>query len=416
MTQPIFWAMLNLVFPQQQLYTRTIMRYILAVAAMGFTCFCCRGESLTQIQQQEQQRQTNAKVQLAIGNAARAADMAQRSYLAVQNLITELQDQKAETERAAIKQEIAQLDARVAAAQEQHNEAQLEYLESLHRQAAASATERPVDSATSQQLYTSLASDSWAKAIAAYPALQNPESMERLALEAFIQKETTNPVHRTEFIDPKWPESMIPAFCAKMNIARSTEDRPAQEPNLPERFDKLILSNGRVLQNVELKSFSSTAVMVRHSEGAESIPFTFFPPQYYEALMAKRPRPTSSTQHTPAANNAAAQRKKMEDSARVNEAAAQSEALRAEALLRSHKAAAKEKAQRYFKYEYMQGPSPLAVEINLSEPEGIPGWPGCYRMTGTAYLDFGRSSLTREFSIETETINNKPTGRQVTPL
>lgn len=70
-------------------------------------------------------------------------------------------------------------------------------------------------------------------------------------------------------------------------------------PDLTAPIAKLTLPDGRVLEQVELKSYGSKSVMVRHSAGVAQIPYEQFPAEYQAALLEKRPAPGPAATSTP---------------------------------------------------------------------------------------------------------------------
>ncbi|PTY05887.1 hypothetical protein DB347_16240 [Opitutaceae bacterium EW11] len=62
----------------------------------------------------------------------------------------------------------------------------------------------------------------------------------------------------------------------------------------------LILADGRTLEQVEIRSFGSKSVMVRHRDGVLQIPYDQFPAELRPALLAKRPAPTTPSAARPA--------------------------------------------------------------------------------------------------------------------
>jgi hypothetical protein len=80
-------------------------------------------------------------------------------------------------------------------------------------------------------------------------------------------------------------------------------------------------------------------------------------------------------------------------------------------MLASHKGAAEERAQRYYRYEFKAGSDAISVtalDIETEQPEAIMGWPDRFRTKGKAYLEFydskggSFSRTTSSFEIITE--------------
>jgi hypothetical protein len=67
----------------------------------------------------------------------------------------------------------------------------------------------------------------------------------------------------------------------------------------------LKLKDGTVLQNAQIKGYSTKVVMVKHQDGARTVPYGLFPDEYQAGLAARRPAgqetPASATPLAPAA-------------------------------------------------------------------------------------------------------------------
>lgn len=81
------------------------------------------------------------------------------------------------------------------------------------------------------------------------------------------------------------------------------------------------------------------------------------------------------------------------------------------APVEKHESVALEKARRYFKFEYPLGSGAVHafnVEIESHGTKEVPGWPGRYRTSGKAYIEYydrqGRAPYrtAREFEIVTQ--------------
>lgn len=63
-------------------------------------------------------------------------------------------------------------------------------------------------------------------------------------------------------------------------------------PLIDEPVAALKLENGTVLHDAVAKGFLSSSVMVRHRDGAQSVPYEQFPEEYRGVLLEKRPAKT----------------------------------------------------------------------------------------------------------------------------
>lgn len=62
-------------------------------------------------------------------------------------------------------------------------------------------------------------------------------------------------------------------------------------PLINEPVAELHLTSGKVLYDVQAKGFAQKTVLVKHREGAETIPYDQFPAEYKDQLIQKRPQP-----------------------------------------------------------------------------------------------------------------------------
>jgi hypothetical protein len=74
------------------------------------------------------------------------------------------------------------------------------------------------------------------------------------------------------------------SFLAAMAVASAA-------PLFDEPIPELHLTNGEVLHQVVAKGFNSTSVLVRYSDGAKTVPYDLFPPEYKSLVLARKPVP-----------------------------------------------------------------------------------------------------------------------------
>jgi hypothetical protein len=77
-------------------------------------------------------------------------------------------------------------------------------------------------------------------------------------------------------------------------------------PLIDEPVAELRLKSGKVLTNAVAKSYSPTAVFVKHADGGTSVKYEEFPAEYTASITAKRPSP-------PTAEELAAQEKRRQE-------------------------------------------------------------------------------------------------------
>lgn len=216
------------------------------------------------------------------------------------------------------------------------------------------------------------------------------------------------------------------------------------EREAPLVFPQLQLTDGRVLKNVQAKSFDRTSgkLLVIADGTAMLIPFAAIPPTLHSKLQLVPPSgATVSTFAVPPAAERETSPKPGGDTI-VNEAVAvpttppppyrateqratpgrqsaptpqqptSNQLLAAQAgdVLEAHKAVALKRAQTYYRFEFRLGSDAGAVtglELDATNPKPVTGWPGRYRTEGRAYLEFydsrGRSFQRRTSSFEVVT-------------
>ena len=80
-------------------------------------------------------------------------------------------------------------------------------------------------------------------------------------------------------------------------------------PLFDEAVPALTLKDGTVLRDAQIKAYAPKVVMVKHRDGARTVPYNLFPDEYQRALGARRPVPRAeraSVKPLPGANKTAA--------------------------------------------------------------------------------------------------------------
>lgn len=67
-------------------------------------------------------------------------------------------------------------------------------------------------------------------------------------------------------------------------------------PLLDEPLPELHLTSGKTLYDAQAKSYATKSVLVKHRDGAETVPYDQFPSEYRDALLKKRPQPKPADQ------------------------------------------------------------------------------------------------------------------------
>ena len=371
---------------------------------------------------------TDESVRRANANAAAARSLARQALDAVEDLRQEQDRRQAEANQKAAAAEKEALDQQVAEAQAANDKKRFDRYRRLQAAAVQGNSPSAVGDSPSAEnlaaLYTQLVQSSFERSLALFPAFSDPEGMQRLAFDAYIQRAIKDPVRRAEFANPYWPEKLMQEFAAKMKIAEGPANQPpapeAPVKPVPDTFAVLTLTNGRELHDVELKGFSSTSVLVKHRAGKETIAYTLFPPEYQPGLALRKPRPKTEAEKATArelidadAQRLAETRKQTLESVKISKAAARSEEIAVESALAKHVNAARNRIQKYFMYEYVNGSGPTYVEVEIETTEERMGWGGSYRIRGRAYIAFDYGRAVREFEVETETQNGVVTAKVI---
>jgi hypothetical protein len=180
--------------------------------------------------------------------------------------------------------------------------------------------------------------------------------------------------------------------------------------DVPTRFIRLDLMDGRTLTNVVIKSYdAATGKLLLVTDGkAMLVPADLIPPPLAARLKAGVPAAGSTTAIVtpqPAALSAVPEKPVSAPAVQVIDTPG------ADPMLASHQGAAEERAQRYYRYEFQAGSNAIsitALDIDADQPEAIMGWPGRYRTKGKAYLEFydsrgnSFSRTTSSFEVITE--------------
>ncbi len=167
----------------------------------------------------------------------------------------------------------------------------------------------------------------------------------------------------------------------------------APAADVPLRFDRIDLTDGRTLRNVVVKSYDRAAdkLLLVADGSAMLIPATLVPAPFGARLREGAPPAGGSTAVVatrvvpPAALPAPTVPMPAAPPGAADHGADR------ERLLARHKQAAEARALRYFRYEFQAGSSAIsvtAVDLETEQPQKVEGWPGRYRTKGTARLEF----------------------------
>jgi hypothetical protein len=205
----------------------------------------------------------------------------------------------------------------------------------------------------------------------------------------------------------------------------------AQSEEVPLKFTRLELSDGRKLKDVVVKSYDakSEKLLIIADGKAMMIPIASVPPPFNVQLKAApasgasvntvaspppvvRSLPTAADQyylvHTvPAPAPQVVYVPQRAPASRV----APVDPMLARADLKGHQDAARARAQRYFRYEHQMGSNSILVQsvsVELTVPVSVPGWTGRFETKGSAFIEYydskGRSfqRATSTFEVTTE--------------
>ena len=208
---------------------------------------------------------------------------------------------------------------------------------------------------------------------------------------------------------------------------------------VPLRFTRLDLTDGRKLKNVVVKSYDakSEKLLIIADGRAMTIPIASLPPPFNQQLKAAPgsgesvsmipgrpatplPRVAASAADQYYFEAAVPARQQANTIARATPPAQRpspSDPMLAAASLAQHQAAARARAEKYFRYEFQMGSNSISVtalEFELGVPSPVPGWSGRCRTDGKAFVEYfdskGRSfqRTTSTFEIITEQPPNEP--------
>jgi hypothetical protein len=200
-------------------------------------------------------------------------------------------------------------------------------------------------------------------------------------------------------------------FLAAGAIARAAE--------VPLRFARLDLMDGRTLTNVVVRSYdAATGKLLLVADGkAMLVPANLIPPPFAARLKAGVPAAGSTTALVttqPVAPSAVSEKPASAPAIQVVDTPS---ATGSDQLLASHKEAAQTRARRYYQYEFKAGSDAISVtalDIDMDRPEAIEGWLGRYRTKGKVYLEFydskgnSFSRTTSSFEVITEQKPGQP--------
>ena len=204
--------------------------------------------------------------------------------------------------------------------------------------------------------------------------------------------------------------------------------------NLP--YKELRLKDGTVLNDAAVKSFNSTAdtALVLSDKGLVSLPTSLLPDAVNTRLKELAPalskeelaaaKAREAEQYDKAAKKAERRQQEAEEEARaareanrnLNVKRAETTGTNPDKLLEEVAKVAAAQAKIYFTYQddpHSNIGAVIKSDLQMDDPEPVPGWAGRYRVAGTAYRQyinnqssgFGRGS--KEFEILIQTSDRK---------
>ena len=204
--------------------------------------------------------------------------------------------------------------------------------------------------------------------------------------------------------------------------------------NLP--YKELRLKDGTVLNDAAVKSFNSTAdtALVLSDKGLVSLPTSLLPDAVNTRLKELAPalskeelaaaKAREAERYDKAAKKAERRQQEAEDEARaareanrnLNVKRAETTGTNPDKLLEEVAKVAAAQAKIYFTYQddpHSNIGAVIKSDLQMDDPEPVPGWAGRYRVSGTAYRQyinnqssgFGRGS--KEFEILIQTSDRK---------
>ena len=204
--------------------------------------------------------------------------------------------------------------------------------------------------------------------------------------------------------------------------------------NLP--FKELRLKDGTVLNEAAVKSFNTTAdtALVLSGKGLVSLPTSLLPDEVTARLKSLAPvlskeelaaaKAREAENYEKAMKKAEKRQQEAEDEAKaareanrnLNVKRAETGATTPDKFLEEVAKVAANQARIYFNYQddpYSNIGAVVKSDLQMSDPEPVPGWVGRYRVTGTAYRQFinnqssGFGRGTKEFEILIQTSDRK---------
>jgi len=204
--------------------------------------------------------------------------------------------------------------------------------------------------------------------------------------------------------------------------------------NLP--YKELRLKDGTVLNEAAVKSFNSTAdtVLVLSGKGLVSLPTSLLPDEVSARLKELAPalskeelaaaKAREAEQYDKAVKKAERRQQEAEDEARaareanrnLNVKRAETTGTNPDKVLEEVAKVAAAQAKIYFTYQddpHSNIGAVIKSDLQMDDPEPVPGWAGRYRVSGTAYRQyinnqssgFGRG--TKEFEVLIQTSDRK---------
>jgi len=159
----------------------------------------------------------------------------------------------------------------------------------------------------------------------------------------------------------------------------------------------LKLKDGRVLENVELKTFNSKTVFVKCAQGLLQVPYEDFPAEMQPRLRAGLEETLRINQYrdetaakvglSEAEHAARREAEKSEKPAEKNPSAEEQLTAKIEKVARA-------KAENFFRYEYSFGSNEVAIRslaFETEPPEASSGWTGRYTVKGMCHADYYES-------------------------
>jgi hypothetical protein len=204
--------------------------------------------------------------------------------------------------------------------------------------------------------------------------------------------------------------------------------------NLP--YKELRLKDGTVLTDAAVKSYNSTAntVLLLANKELASMPASLLPAEVVTRLKGLLPEQTAEDlatarareqeQYDKAVKKAERRQQEAEDEARAAREAnrslhvkqAEADATKSDATLEEVARVAAAQAKIYFKYQddpWSNIGAVVGSDLQLDDPEPVPGWAGRYRVSGTAYRQYinnqssGYGRGAKEFEILIQTRGRK---------